>query len=331
MLLSGDSWYADGSQFYGGLVGAGADDYRVVDNDGAAGLASVLSPDGRTLASGDGILDITTGRRTPYPPVWENRHIAAQAWSPDGTRLAVISRPVDDAPYAAPQSLALLDVATGAVTALDDSSPALDGWTVAFSPDGTRIAYPSGGRIRIRTLASGAVTAIPMPGGAVLAGKGSWTRDGTSLLVATAEACETCGEHPVRWTVSTLSASTGAVAGPRYQLDGVHTARVLGWWPSGKPVAVASSPASDGSLADIEDVRVLELTPGSGHTELASAGTEHIDVADNVLAAGELRAGRRPLTSMDRLGTGAAWFVGLAAVTALLTGAYAVRQRRRSV
>ncbi|MEU8238469.1 hypothetical protein AB0C07_09505 [Actinoplanes missouriensis] len=342
VLISGNTWYADDSTFYGGLVGAGADDYRVLDNEGAAGMASVLSPDGRRLASGDGILDIADGRRTPYPRAWTDLQIAAQAWSPDGTRLVVTSRPVDDEPYAAPESLALLATGTGAITELEGSSPGLDGWTAAFSPDGARLAYPAGGRIRILTLASGAVTEIPMPDGAMLAGKGGWTRDGRGLLVVAGERCDTCGDYPISWTVTTLSASTGAVAGPQYRLDGIYAVRVLGWWPSGRPVAVAYAPApgatatlfdDPGTRADLSGlttvgtVRVLELTPGSDHAELAAAATESIDVADNVLAAGTLRDGRRPLTSVDRLATGVAWFVGLTAAAALLTGAYAAAQR----
>src|SRR4051794_32224805 len=123
VLISGNTWFADGSGWYGAVISADSGDYRVFVNDaGAAGFGAVLSPDGRRLASGDGILDIATGRWTAYPQAWQHRELAAQAWSPDGARLAVISRvPGGDGPYPSTANgsatmLNLLDVASGAIT-----------------------------------------------------------------------------------------------------------------------------------------------------------------------------------------------------------------------
>jgi hypothetical protein len=353
VLISGNTWFIDGSDWYGGLIGAGSGGYRVFDNNaGAAGMGAVLSPDGRRVASGDGILDIAAGRWTRYPAAWRDRDLAAQAWSPDGTRLAVTSRSLEEKPpypgssNGTAATLNLLEVATGAITEvaeLDDGAT-LDGWTAAFSPDGARLAYQARDHLRILTLADRKTVDFPLPPGSWLAGKGGWTRDGRSLLVVAGERCASCGDYPVRWTITTVAATTGAAQGPRYRLDGAYAVRVLGWWPSGRPVAVAYAPTDDApvtlfddasgkddliSLDKVGSARLLELAPGSEHRRLSSIGTETVDVADNVLAAGRIGPGQVPATSVDRILAGASVVAAAAAVTALLSGAYALARRLR--
>jgi hypothetical protein len=353
VLISGNTWFADGSHWYGAVISADSGEYRVfVNNAGAAGFGAVLSPDGRRLASGDGILDIATGRWTAYPQVWQDRELAAQAWSPDGARLAVTSRvPGGDGPYPSTADgsatmLNLLDVGSGAITevaGLPDAA-ALDGWTVAFSPDGMRLAYQASGQVVIVTLAGGRTTAVALPDGARLAGKGSWTRDGQGLLVVSGERCSFCGDYPVRWTVTTLAATTGAAVGPRYQVDGAYAVRVLGWWPSGRPVAVAYAPTDDAattlfddedsrydliSMNKVDSARLLELSPGAVHHQLSSVGTEAVDVADNVLAAGKVGAAATPATTVDRIAGGLFTVAALAAGTAVLSGGFALWRRFR--
>ncbi|WP_221320552.1 hypothetical protein [Actinoplanes sp. L3-i22] len=312
----------------------------------------MLSPDGRRLASGDGILDLATGRWTAYPQAWQHRELAAQAWSPDGARLAVTSRvPGGDGPDPATANgsatmLNLLDVASGQITevaGLPDAA-ALDGWTVAFSPDGTRLAYQASGQVVIVTVADGRSSAVPLPDGARLAGKGSWTRDGQGLLVVSGEHCSACGDYPMRWTVTTLAATTGAAVGPRYQLDGAYAVRVLGWWPSGRSVAVAYAPTSDAtttlfddedsryqliSMDEVDSARLLELSPGAVHHQLSAVGTEAVDVADNVLAAGRLGTAATPATTVDGITDGLLTVAALAAATAVLSGGLALRRRFR--
>ncbi|GIE88299.1 WD40-like Beta Propeller Repeat [Actinoplanes regularis] len=352
VLISGNTWFADGSHWYGAVISADSGDYRVfVNNAGAAGFGAVLSPDGRRLASGDGILDIATGRWTAYPQAWQDRELAAQAWSPDGARLAVTSRvPGGDGPYPGTANgsatmLNLLDVGNGAITevaGLPDAA-ALDGWTVAFSPDGTRLAYQASGQVRIVTVADGRTTAVALPDGARLAGKGSWTRDGQGLLVVSGEHCSSCGDYPMRWTVTTLAATTGAAVGPRYQVDGAYAVRVLGWWPSGRPVAVAYAPTDDAattlfddepgryqliSMNKVDSARLLELSPGAVHHQLSSVGTEAIDVADNVLAAGKVGTAATPATTVDRIAGGLLTAAALTAATAVLSGGFALWRRR---
>ncbi|GAA2860727.1 hypothetical protein Acy02nite_57010 [Actinoplanes cyaneus] len=317
MLLTGEDWFADDSDWFGAVIGAGG--YRVfVNGTNPAGLGAVLSPDGRRLASGDGILDVATGRWTAYPGAWRNRELAPQAWSPDGARLAVTSRvSPEDGPYAGgATTLALLDTGTGSITRIAelDEGAIRDGWTAAFAPDGTRLAYQSRDMIFIVTLADGKSVSVPVPAGSRLAGKGAWTRDGQGLLVVS-------GERP--WTITTLAVATGAVQGPQYRVDGASAVRVLGWWPSGRPVAVAYAGTS---------ARLLELAPGAGQHELSTVGTEGVDVADDVLAAGEVGPADVPATSVDRLLSGLVIAAAVAGGVALLSGGLGLwlRRRRRS-
>ena len=93
MLQTSNTWFTDDSDWYSGLVGRTSDTYRLMYRSGPAGMAAVLSPDGARLASPEGITDLATGALTPYPEQWRDLEpdIAAQAWSPDGTRLAVLT------------------------------------------------------------------------------------------------------------------------------------------------------------------------------------------------------------------------------------------------
>ncbi|KHD74420.1 hypothetical protein MB27_28770 [Actinoplanes utahensis] len=211
--------------------------------------------------------------------------------------------------------LALLEPANGTIREIARLSDraALPGWTVAFSPDGSRLAFPSEDRLHVRTLAGGTTIDLPLPADARIAGKGAWTRDGRNLLVVSGARCD-CGDHPVRWTVTTISATDGAVTGTEISREGVYALRVIGWWPSGTPVAVEYTAVSgadpslftdpagrDGltSQIDIEAARLIDL--GTGRTLLTDGSTivpgaiESLDIPDQVLAAGAVRPGDPPL------------------------------------
>lgn len=264
----------------------------------------------------------------------------------------MISRSADEEPPHPGSSngtaavLGLLRVATGAVTEvadLDDGAT-VDGWTAAFSPDSARLAYQARDRVRIFTIAGHATTAITPAPGTRLAGKGSWTRDGRHLLLVSGQRCPSCGHYPVRWTVTTVSAATGAAQGPQYRLDGLYAVRVLGWWPSGRPVAAGYTPVAGAgvtlfddsrgteklvSLDDLDTVRLLELGPGSGHRELSAIGTETVDVADDVLAAGRIGAAQVPAATTNNVLLGLGAVAGTAAALALLAAARLLWGRRR--
>jgi hypothetical protein len=308
------------------VVGAATDSYRWVTG-GRAGLTAQLSPDGRRLAAGTGIVDLTTGRTRPYPVAG-----TPQAWSPDGSRLALIT---------AGAHLVLLDVAAGRVTPVADLDPArrLDGWAVAFAPDGSRLAFQTGDTIVTVGPDGAAVSRFPVPAGAWLAGKGAWTPDGTGLLIAAGAPCRCGTGYPVRWTLRPVDAGSGLDAGPAMSFAGVYAVRALGWAASGR-LAVAAYTAAEGTTglpprpdpAGVGSVRLLRVETGSSATVLLSgdeAGARSLDVPDQVLASGATRPGHAPFWTRDHV-IGEA----VAAALVLLLGAGAagwlLRRRRRA-
>jgi hypothetical protein len=272
----------------------------------------------------EGIIDLATGSETAFPDEWDTTWAAPQAWSPDGTTLAVLTEPA-----AAPgMNLNTLNVRTGAIAEIARLSArsALPGWTAAFSPDNSWLAFQTDDGVRIHALTSAAATAPPIPsgtraadgdvdkplpsgtraagggdveppipGGGRLAGKGAWTRDGRGLLVVSAESCE-CGDQPVRWTITTIAVADGAVAGPSYRVDGAHAVRVLGWWPSGHPVVAEYEAAWNAEPALPADGRYWngprDLSK-SAAVRLIEAGTSR------VLFAGEDRPFGGDVESVD--------------------------------
>ncbi|WP_328477168.1 hypothetical protein OHA21_23815 [Actinoplanes sp. NBC_00393] len=308
VLYSSNTWYFDGSDWYLGLVGKKSDTYRVLDLMGAAGMSSVLAPAGDRLAVPDGIVDLAGGRLSEYPAQLRELVVDPQAWSPDGTMLAVLTSTEQE------NELRLLEVATGKIRDIAPLSflGALHGWTVAFSPDGGRLAYQVEDRIRVVPLNGGNPQDYEIPPGARLAGKGAWQPDGKGLLVVAGAECD-CGDYPMRWTVTTVPIGAAA-APPAWTVDGAYALRVLGW-SAGRPVA-AEYTAVDGTppatFADeasrfgltsqdhIQSVRLVEL--GTGRVLLESdSGAESIDVADAVLAGGATRPGDPMLVDADFL------------------------------
>ncbi|MEU4424910.1 hypothetical protein AB0F81_30185 [Actinoplanes sp. NPDC024001] len=305
VLYTSNTWFFDGSDWFTGLVGKRSDTYRVLRRSGPAGMSSVLSPAGDRLATTEGVADLATGRFTSYPAELNELEIFPQAWSPDGRTLAILTDPEDVA-------LRLLDVTTGEHRVVHPLSAlsALHGWTAAFSPDGSRLAFQLEDRIRVvQADGGGEPVDYEIPEGARLAGKGAWQPDGRGLLVVAGEECD-CGAYPIRWTVATVP--LGAGPAPSWTVDGAFAVRVLGWW-AGKPVAAEYS-AVDGTTPalftdeqsqwglttqdDIQSVRLVEL--GTGRVLLEPGGeAESIDVADSVLAAAATRAGDPVLIDAD--------------------------------
>jgi hypothetical protein len=316
VLYSSDDWLIDEADWFLGLVGAETDDYRLIERPGGiAGLSSVLSPDGTRLAATEGVIDLATGRETAFPVEWTAMWTAPQAWSPDGATLAVLTDPADGS---GPR-LRTLDVGTGATTEIARLSArsALPGWTAAFSPDGSWLAFQTDHGVRVHALTGGGDVDLPIPAGARLAGKGAWTRDGRGLTVVSAEPCE-CDDQPVRWTITTISAADGWAAGPSYRIDGAYAVRVLGWSPSGRPVvaeyeaAWTAEPVLPGGGPDWDGPRDLDavaavrlIEPGTSRVLLAGddrpfgGDVESVDVPDSVLATGRMRPGDPPAFGVD--------------------------------
>ncbi|GAA1634430.1 hypothetical protein GCM10009828_072820 [Actinoplanes couchii] len=319
VLYTSNTWFSD-RDLLAGLVGAGDDVYRVYTTDGeAAGMGEILSPDGTRAASSLGIHDLATDVLREYPPAWKDLWVRPQAWSPDGATIAVLVEVGDTGST----GVDLLVPGTGEIRELAriGGDEPLPGWTVAFSPDGTRLAVQNGAAVRVITLdAAGAGVDVPLPAGARLAGKGAWSSDGANLLVVSGASCG-CAGYPVRWTVTEIAAYAGTPTGRSWSRDGVFALRVLGWWPSGEPVAAEYTAAAGTpptffgtgeeqsgltSQNAVDEARLIGLD--SGRVLLAGAGmplgggdVESFDVADRVLASGAVRAGDPPLFTMGLL------------------------------
>ncbi|MEV0901193.1 hypothetical protein [Actinoplanes sp. NPDC049802] len=350
VLYTSNTWFSDDSDHLSGLVGREDDTYRVTDMYGTAGMSSVISPDGTRLATEEGVTDLATGKTIPFRVRHDTDDVRvdAQAWSPDGNSVALLfgwwNNP--DGPGKGVR-LRIFDVRSGATREIAVLSPlaALAGWTVAFSPDGSRLAFQVEDRIRVLTLAGGASVDLPLPDGARIAGKGAWTRDGRSLLVVSGEECD-CDGYPRRWTVRTISAADGTVTGPSWTRDGVYALRVLGWWRDQPATAeytatrYASPSVFDDALGQdeltsqvgIERARLIEL--GTGRQLTAGDGigvngdVESLDVPDRILAQGRSRAGSPPLLDLDTLTLLPLGTVALGLLVLLLLGAWWLAARR---
>jgi hypothetical protein len=145
----------------------------------------------------------------------------------------------------------------------------------------------------------------------------------------------------VSWTITTISVSGGTPAGPSYRRDGAYAVRVLGWWPSGRPVVAEYAAARNTgpapltyesdwtglrNLAAVGSVRLIELGTSrvlmAGDDRLFGGAAESVDVPDTILAAGRLRPGDPPAFGMD---TVLVAVLALAAVSVLILLAAARR------
>jgi hypothetical protein len=118
----------------------------------------------------------------------------------------------------------------------------MDGWTAAFSLDGTRLAYQSGDSIHVARLDGTELSSFEVAAGTSLAGKGAWSRDGRDLMLVSGRRCG-CGEgYGVRWTLYGVDAVTAAPTGTSYTFDGLYAIRMLGWWASANPAIAGYVP-----------------------------------------------------------------------------------------
>ncbi len=128
---------------------------------------------------------------TPY----EYRGLSHPAWSPDGRSIAALCWEVPYCPE--PQTIEIFDAATG--ERIDGTTAG--GYPVAWSPDGTRLAWSreaADGNVMVDTLPlsdGGATAVLPGPGWQDLAG---WTPDG-ALLVLKPNASTASGSSDQAW------------------------------------------------------------------------------------------------------------------------------------
>jgi hypothetical protein len=362
VVFSGSQWWATETPTVAdevSLVGATSDRYRVLPtSNGYAGMGSVLSGDGRVLADTDGWVDLATGRRTPYPATINSGTTAGvpAAWAPDNHHvvIAMVRQEYgwDGVSYALPlttDGLDILDIDTGVVTTIPKvvAGRSMPGWDVAYSPNGTRIAYQTDDTIHVITTSGATVATIPLTPYTYLAGKGAWTPDGQGLMVVAGRRCSCDQHYPVRWTLSTLVVDTGRQTGSSHVFDGAYAIRVLGRWGSVGP-AVERYEAESGTpvtLLDDDDARDelialdnvadvnIEVINGNGtiQTLLKSDtdGAETIDIANNVLAGATTRPGDPPLLTVLFLVKSGIVAVALVLVAIVVFVILLVRRRRR--
>jgi hypothetical protein len=230
---------------------------------------------------------------------------------PDGHSLVVltITYAQDPSTEGIWKRLGVLNLDTGSYEGFAEATHpfAADGFGVAVSRDGSRIAYQFRDFITVYDRATAAKKKFTLPDTrTVLAGKGAWTPDGRSLAVVHRDT-----DHYAqrRWQLLFLDPDTGLErdSGHRPALADMSVMRLTGWnGVTGNPVVVGYDGdwTADGELGYgnnfarselIRRVGVYELEPGGTRTLLhPAAGITGIDVADVVLAEGVVRSGHPP-------------------------------------
>jgi hypothetical protein len=325
------------------LVGASKDEYRFYDNEvgPAAGLDAVLSPDGQALAATNEIVDLSTGATRALPAL-DAEYVEPQAWSPDGRLVAAVAYRFnyivgEEGSYipgpGAFAALYVIEAATGQATRIADLDiwQLYDGWTVAFAPDSTRLAYQRHDVVTVATVDGRALGHFTAPDHRQLAGRGAWTPDGRGLALVGSTVCCDGHEWSMYWRIEVVDAVTGKANGGyrSAEVSGVTVLRLLGWGPSGHAIAVATYPdiyvgelvgfdrdyssTWAGGVRSSEDVvseeyvaraEVLELSPNAPPDvliDVADGVALSIDVTDSAIAAGRVRAAHLPYWTMGRV------------------------------
>ncbi|WP_432971560.1 TolB family protein [Dactylosporangium sp. CA-233914] len=345
---SGTWWWGE-SKGVTAVVGAGTDDYGIVENDDFlyAGEQAVLSPDGGRLAGSGRVTDLRTGAVTRLPDLRADP-LVPQAWSPDGRWLAVIAyathRQQADGTgvlMASAAGLHLVAPASGEHRKIGDLLPqgVTDGWTVAFAHDGRRLAYQSGQEITVTDLDGKVLSRFTAPAGARLAGKGAWTPDDRGLTLVSQRRCCQGEQYGSRWQLTVVAPADGSArtAPVLPELAGLVAVRLLGWSPSGEAVVAALYPEAGTAVLDfstnqdtlasvhtrltayewVSAARVLAVPASpTGATRVLVQGPDvlSIDVADDAIAGGRERPGHPP----SGLGPNTRIVLGVAATGALV-------------
>ncbi len=301
-----------------------------------AGEDLLLSPDGRYLAGGAdlegaqptqtsadwqstaSVMDLSTGEVRTY------RHGPPVAWSPDGRLLVGI--PLSLTSRRCP--CRLLDPVSGVVTAVGAGGAT----SVAFSPDGQRMAIQVDTELKIVDLPSLADTTVADLGsGWMLAGPGAWRPDGRIGIWRSSGCAPQCAAGVVDHRLSLVDAESGAVYdGGRAPVRGV-SARLLGWQADDDAIVAATQTAHvpEGPHAGLP--QVLALDPDGGRTELITVpdGTDRIDIARDLLDhfGGQPRSGWDLL--LDTVAFRGLQLLPFAVALIVLAGAWLIYRRRR--
>jgi WD40 repeat protein/tRNA A-37 threonylcarbamoyl transferase component Bud32 len=233
---------------------------------GLPDLASCVafSPDGRWLAAANG------GLRTPGEiRIWDAadgqllRHIQGHsmpvrglAFSPDGQRLASVSGGVNSRGLSLTGEVKVWDVAAGRELLRVPGKAALK-WevavnTVAFSPDGRRIAFADGQTVRVCDATTGSDLIRPVTHQG-LVNSVAYSRDGRCIASGSLDG-----------TAKVWDAANGKEIRPFYQAEAILN---LAFSPDSRRLAAATAGNT---------VKVWDLTPGEaplilrGHTDTVS-------------------------------------------------------------
>lgn len=328
-----------------GIVGADADRYRTyeVGYEAPVGEEVLLSPDGRRIAVPGGsskhpridLVDLVHGVERHLPSVVPGSVTTEPVgWAPDGRSLVVrdtVPSNPEGSAYANVLSLVRLDTGR-AVRLIEAEQLPIFGDPVAFSPDGSRLAWRIGDKVLIAGTDGQRISSFPLPPDTGLAGKGAWLPDGSLALV---------GRDPGtdRWRLRHADPATGRDLGALElpAVTGVTTIRLLGWRPDGSALVVAyrpepAAPARFDQPMDMDQrtayghvrsVAVLALVPGAAAPTTVLTAPEQvlaIDVADAVVHSGLVRDADPPWGVGGRFW----WWTGAAAL--LLLGAILIRR-----
>ncbi|GAB3145919.1 hypothetical protein GCM10027290_26560 [Micromonospora sonneratiae] len=315
-------WYEPVSTGSVAVVEADTDEYRVISTGwgSEAGRDAVISSDGTRLALPNQIVDLPTGRESALPKLDGISVVNPAAWSPQDNVLAVIQhdgRYVDqpDGGEVYRQTRALLglvELSSGRFASIAEleADTQVNGWTVAFAPDGRTLAYQSGNRIVVTTLAGEVRSEFTVPADTRIAGKGAWTLDGSGLTLVTQRRCCDGDEYPSRWRLQVVDPATGAERdGPRLpEQNGLVALRLLSWTPDGAAVvaryhpwpgrkAVGLGTYDDIMAAVARQTDLTALSPVGEPRVLLTGGeavVQGIDVADRAITGGRTHPGRLP-------------------------------------
>ncbi|MBW6432283.1 hypothetical protein KZ829_00785 [Actinoplanes hulinensis] len=319
VVFGAPDWWPLGSKGDLALVGAHEDVYGIShdpENFRYAGEHAVLSPSGTRLATVGSVIDLDTGDHTPLPRL-DADLVVPQAWSPDGRRLAVTAYTADGERFTS-ATLHLVDPVAGTSRVISDLDPRTDrdGYTVAFSRDGGRLAFQSGAIVTVTSMDGRVISRFRAVDDSRLAGKGSWTPDGFGLTLLRQSRCCDGADYPSRWKLIMVDPATGEERSTPAirELTDLVAVRLLGWSPSGEAVITASYPFAGidvtgfetggarlgEGLTDYEWVRKTEVWAVSPFTTPRTLLTgpdlqiRSVDVADDVISGGVIRAARPP-------------------------------------
>jgi len=290
----------------------------------------LLSPDGRYVAA-DGseedpigiddhagvvsVVDLVTGRTRRFGV---DRGDRAVAWRPDGGALLLWNRGTpsttgDAVPFDGHEveygyaggSLRLMELGDGRIRTLAalDIAPFDPVLGVAFTPDGTRLAYQNGRRLYVvdTTVDAPRRPALTTLDPAErLAGAGAFTPDGSRFAVVSADGwcradCTADARNARTWNLRLRDTASGAlVPGTRFASLGGAAVRVAGWYRDGTAVVVryrarsGDGPAPDPPTAhrSVAEAALLALPATGGQQSLVRTprnGVRDLDVARDLI------------------------------------------------